>query len=438
MAAANALKVVKQIAALAEGPVSQEMIGCLSQVVSSLQFFLDHPDSRVRLNAARTLLKLARGYHAELASIDLQRAQSKLERCQEAKDATVADADTEELCGLLEQFFEAVKNPPAADAAAVAPAEAKTSPNRKGGNKDSSAGSSAPKAAASRPLPVTPEPRENDRAQPSSPPRSPTRKGSTDERGQVVLQVGDVSGALKGAVLSEVVRIDGVVSVTLEDNFLIIGTRRKEMAADACFLADVLTAMKQKGLVGAQLVSTNAGSATAAGGGFSAADNVDPAPPDSGKASNEPETTDMLLSDDDLDDHAPTYLDDGDDEEEMSGSPLPPGPEDAASPSQASAPRGFIGAQGMAGGGMIGMPGAPRFGGVAGYPMGPGAPAWSFFAQTNWMTGRRVQEYDDDPTIASRLARAKQKERERKAAQANEQKNVIGRLFGGLWGGGKE
>jgi len=66
--------------------------------------------------------------------------------------------------------------------------------------------------------------------------------------------------------------------------------------------------------------------------------------------------------------------------------------------------------------------------------VGQGPPQWSFFAQTNWMTGRRVQEFDDDPTIAARLAKAKQRVAEREAERREEQKSTLGRLFTGIWG----
>merc|ERR1719162_35975 len=45
---------------------------------------------------------------------------------------------------------------------------------------------------------------------------------------------------------------------------------------------------------------------------------------------------------------------------------------------------------------------------------GGGGPQWSFFSQSNWMTGRKVQEFDDDPTIAARLAKAKRREEAKK------------------------
>merc|ERR1712039_934461 len=77
--------------------------------------------------------------------------------------------------------------------------------------------------------------------------------------------------------------------------------------------------------------------------------------------------------------------------------------------------------------------GAPCFGnpgfGNPGVGAGIGGPMqssaqWSFFSQNNWMTGRRVQEFGDDPTIAARLAAAKRREEERR----QQNKSKLGQL----------
>merc|ERR1719336_1180619 len=105
MAAAAALNVVKQIQALAEGPQTQEMRQCLGQVVTSLLFLLDHPDSRVRLNAARALLTLSKGYGEDIRNLDLSRGRSALARCRKAMAEGNVESDVEELEGLLAQVL---------------------------------------------------------------------------------------------------------------------------------------------------------------------------------------------------------------------------------------------------------------------------------------------------------------------------------------------
>eukprot|EP00435_Cladocopium_sp_Y103_P029633 s2083_g7.t1 len=49
----------------------------------------------------------------------------------------------------------------------------------------------------------------------------------------------------------------------------------------------------------------------------------------------------------------------------------------------------------------------------AGAP-GAAVPQWTFFSQRNWMMERRLQEYEDDPTIASRLANKKKQQQKKR------------------------
>jgi len=105
MAVASALNVVKQIQALAEGPVTQEMRQCLRQVAQSLLFFLDHPDSRVRLGAARTLLRLSATYPDEMSRLDLGRAKQVLARCESKVAEGCIDTDAQELIPLLGELL---------------------------------------------------------------------------------------------------------------------------------------------------------------------------------------------------------------------------------------------------------------------------------------------------------------------------------------------
>ncbi|CAE7196165.1 unnamed protein product [Symbiodinium sp. CCMP2592] len=52
------------------------------------------------------------------------------------------------------------------------------------------------------------------------------------------------------------------------------------------------------------------------------------------------------------------------------------------------------------------------------------APQWTFFAQQTWLDQRRLQEYDDDPSISARLAKKKEQQRQKR----EEEKSRIGRF----------
>jgi len=352
MAAANALNVVRQIQALADGPKTAEMRECLGQVSTALLFFLDHPDSRVRQGAARTLAKLRLGYPEEVQKLDLSRAKTALARCKAAADDGTEDQDGREFRrSLLELLGEAEK------------------PTDNGGG--ASPSSQPPSAAASAP--------------------ASWGGASSSDRGEVILRIGaETNSKVKAAILEKTVKLGGVVSVTFEGDLIIVSTRTPAVAREASFLADLLAFVKEQGLQGASLVSAAAAAAggaplSAAGCGAAAANDAEPA-----------------YIDEDDDDAEPAYLDD--DEEDVS-------------PDR----RG-------GGGPAFGQPGAMGAGG----PGGMGQPQWSFFAQNNWMTGRRLQEFGDDPSIAARLAAAKKK-------QADRQLESQSRLtkLSAWWGGGR-
>jgi len=303
MAAAAALNVVKQIEALADSPDTPNMNECLGQLVMSLQFFLDHPDSRVRLGAARTLTKLSRGYTEEFRKSDLSKAKSALVRCRAATDGE-ADQETLQLGQFLEEFLEK--------------ATTEEQSNSKGSG------------AIVGDTPAT---------------------SSKDGRGEVVLKVRDSADAkVKAAISQKVVTVAGVVSVVFQGELVIVTTRTLEVAADPIFTEDLLGAISAQGVEGVMVVKR---------------------PADLGVDIEEPEPA--IVDDEDCE---PAYLDDDEDEEPPA--PLPTNIGEA-------------------------IPGAPGVGGN-----------WSFFAQSNWMTGRRVTEYDEDPTIAARLAKAKRRQEERK------------------------
>mmetsp|Transcript_9371 Transcript_9371/g.15098 ORF Transcript_9371/g.15098 Transcript_9371/m.15098 type:complete len:320 (+) Transcript_9371:66-1025(+) len=304
MAAAAALNVVKQIEALADSPDTPNMSECLGQLVTSLQFFLEHPDSRVRLGAGRTLLKLSKGHPDEFRKSDLSKAKSALARCRAASSDSDGepDAETLELSQFLKEFLEE---------AASATSQAKGS---------GAIASDTPAAS------------------------------SKDGRGEVVLKVGDAADdTTKAAISRKVVTVVGVVSIAFEGDLVIVNTRTPEIAADPVFIKDLLEAISEEGIEGVTTAKR---------------------PGEVGEGIEDPEPA--IVDDED---YEPEYVDDDEDE---APAPLP-------------------------------APGSPP-------GMPPGA-NWSFFAQSNWMTGRRVTEYDEDPSIAARLAKAKQKQEEKKKQQ---------------------
>ncbi|CAE7311826.1 unnamed protein product [Symbiodinium natans] len=50
---------------------------------------------------------------------------------------------------------------------------------------------------------------------------------------------------------------------------------------------------------------------------------------------------------------------------------------------------------------------------------GDSMPQWTFFAQQNWMDQRRLQEYDDDPSIAARLAKKKKQQQQKREEETS-------------------
>eukprot|EP00928_Gymnodinium_smaydae_P058077 TRINITY_DN41296_c0_g1_i1.p1 TRINITY_DN41296_c0_g1~~TRINITY_DN41296_c0_g1_i1.p1 ORF type:complete len:424 (-),score=112.99 TRINITY_DN41296_c0_g1_i1:132-1322(-) len=394
MAAAAALNVVKQIASLADGPGKLELKDCMSQVVSSLQFFLDHPDSIVRVSAARTLLKLKQGFPVEMKGQDLGRVRAALTRYDEAVAAGDPAPDLEELRPMLLQLMDddaaaAAAAPPGseADAAIAATLETGTEP------------------ASQRP-----------------------------QRGEVVVEVAEEpDAALKAALLEKVVALPGVMSVTFEANLLLVNTQYASLAQDTSFQADLVDVVNAQGGREAKILDR---SSPCAGGGRG------DQPASGAEAAGAGHDEDELgpLPDADEAGGEPAYLEEDEEEREQGGSARWEGASRQAAPAGGGAD-----AAGFPAGAPCG--GAPGFGAGGGYPalggrfataqggypgaQGLGPPEqWSFFSQSHWTIGRHIAERDDDPTIASRLARAKKREQERK----QEEKSRVGRLFSALTG----
>lgn len=339
MAAAAALNVVKQIEALADAPPTSQMRTCLGQLIASLQCFLDHPDSRVRIGSARTLSKLSRGYGEDFRKNDLTKIESALARCQPAdsgEDSPDADEEAAELRRLLTECL---------------------------AKDEGTNGKGEVEAAAAPAAPAPPAP----------------ASSSGDRRGQVVLRLPEGSdGKANATILAKVVTIHGVVSVTLEGPHVIISTRTVDLASDPAFVEDLVSTLSsQEGCEG-----LTAAKRPVAGTSSARSSHESSAPEDE---EEEPEPV-MMLDDDGAE---PAYLDDDDEEE----------------------------------GGAVASP--------AGGGGSQNGPQWSFFAQTNWMTGRRVLEYDDDPTIAARLAKIK-RQAEEKRKEEESRIGAVSRWLG--WG----
>lgn len=199
-----------------------------------------------------------------------------------------------------------------------------------------------------------------------------------------MLKVGEHADVkVKAAILEEVVALPGVVSVTFEGAFVIVSTRSSAIAVDAVFLADLLAAVKSQGLKGVSLISA-----------ASEAEGTRTSPQKSSSSGSKDPVVFSMADEDDSQDEAAAYVDD----EEDAGARAAPAPT-AGSAGNSTA---------------------------AGDGKGSAADQlhWSFFAQGHWMKTRLVQEYDDDPTIAARLAKAKQRDE----AKRHEEQSRLGRL----------
>lgn len=327
------------------------------------------------------LLKLSQSYSAEVQRLDLSRAKSALARCDSKIAEGCSDCDAQELRPLLADLLRA----------AMPTKVVELHKGAVGGVQHSVA--AVPSAS------VAP-------AAPSS-----TGLPTTDGRGEVVLRIGADAGAkMKAAILEKVLPLSGVVSVAFEGAFIIVSTRSPGVAAGAGFLTDLLGAV-QEHAQGVSLVNTTGGGPRTAAVHPEALSSREPAPqedparcPDFARTASksraaaeeevEEEEGDLAGTD------GPAYLD----EQEEGHS------------TSAGATAWNVGSPG-------GMPGTLQ-------PAGQ----FSFFSQTNWMTGRQIQEFGDDPTIAARLQRAKQREEEKRI---EEEKRSKFRLPAWLLGGGR-
>jgi len=161
---------------------------CLEQVSSFLECYLEHPDSRTRLGAARALVAISKRCSVdEWRRLDLSRAREIHMRCDDA-----GGTDGEELRLLLAAALQRETDTSLSD------------DGGKGGVTDS-CGTVA------------------------------------DSRGEVRLQplCGEVEPQTCAMILKSLVHIGGVVSATFEAGQLVVGTRTSSIAADPAFVADL-------------------------------------------------------------------------------------------------------------------------------------------------------------------------------------------------------
>jgi len=396
MSAQAALSVVSQIQTLANGPKTTEMRAHLGQVVSSLQFFLDHPDSRVRLGSAKTLVQLAGNYADDMKHLDLAKIRGAIVNA-ERKEADGSDPCAPEQLQLLTQAMGMIDGKKAPAAAAL-PAAAEEDRNAAAGTAFSPEGSMAA-AYGGNGFSIADDAEES--AQLSS---------AVVQRGEVVLKVaaGDDRKA-QVSVLQAVVAVAGVVSVTVEGPHVVVNTRTAEHAGDPVFHRELLRAIEVSGLTGVTIAQDACASAVAGNAGLPLSSPALGA----GRAVEEFEMEDM---------DEPGYLDDDEEDDYDDQEAGAVGAAGSSSSTSAAVPGGGIaGAPGSGFKFSSGFGGPP--GGLGG-SAGPGSAQWSFFAQTNWMTGRQVLEFDNDPTIAARLQRVKARQEEKR----QEEKSTLGRL----------
>lgn len=192
--------------------------------------------------------------------------------------------------------------------------------------------------------------------------------GAKDQGGQVAVKASSQKDdeQLRSAVLAEVIKLPQVVSVTFEADFVVVSTKTLADSRNANFLADLLRTMMEQGAHEVSLVNPH----TRGAGGSSATSSTDV--PADGEREEDLGKADAV----------PGYLDDELD--------------------QGAAERH----------------GAERQEGEL------SAPHWTFFAQQSWLDQRRLQEYDDDPSISARLAKKKEQQRQKR----EEEKSRIGRF----------
>lgn len=193
MSVTAALALVRQVQSVAEQPELLRANNCLDQVVTFLECYLDHPDERCRFSAARTLAQLSTRCGADWEDLDLKRTQRILESCVGTGDQGDATA------GKVRQLLQvALRQRDASDDLFVY------------GSDD---------------IPC---------AQTGG--HTVTLVGRGEIRLQVLVRLDET---IRANVLKAVVGVSGVVSVTLEGDHIVVGTRTTALAADQVFIEDI-------------------------------------------------------------------------------------------------------------------------------------------------------------------------------------------------------
>ncbi|CAJ1366233.1 unnamed protein product [Effrenium voratum] len=200
----NSLQVVQQLqVATAEAP-KEQLAPLLGRMRNSLLKFLTHPDMRVRVSAARCIRNTQERCPEAIVATDMSAARNALAITKKEMADNGEDERHQEFLECLEFIL---------------------------GEPSVLRRNLSPRISAKE----------------------------VEERGQVVLKASQQSDSqLRAALLDKVIAMDGVVSVTFEAEFVIVATKSASVAADANFLADLLTVVKQQGMQGVSLVSAQA------------------------------------------------------------------------------------------------------------------------------------------------------------------------------------
>lgn len=196
MAVSKVVALVRQVQCIVESPDLLKANGCVDQVSSFLDCFLDHPDSRARLGCARALVQLSSHPGVEVGQ--LHQAPQVLARLRSKAECGSADAEDRELQSLLEVVL---------------------------GGGASQGSHDSPSAAF----------REN----------VSNAQRSAGEVLRLRVRVA-MDEQARSAVRSALVQVEGVVSVTFETDQILVGARAVEFSRDAVFVEDICTAVEDQ------------------------------------------------------------------------------------------------------------------------------------------------------------------------------------------------